>query len=1182
MNSKPAMGSNRQGIISFLLLIQGGLLLQPSQAFNVDVLKAKMLSGPPGVQFGTSIQQLSNSDGQWLLVGSPWSSFPENRMGDVYKCPVRDNSGTCEKLNLGSKITFPNVTEIKQNMSAGATLIRNDKTGGFLTCAPLWTQKCGQQYYPRGLCADINSNFQLSNIFSPAVNRCGSNMDLVIVLDGSNSIWPWEPVQNFLKKLIGSLDIGPTETQVSIIQYAKDAVFQFKLNCKNVTAEVENVEQKLGDQTNTAGAIDFARQEAFLPENGGRPKATKVMVVVTDGESHDRDKLPKVIADCEKERIIRFGIAVLGYYTRNNINPENLINEIKSIASDPKEKHFFNVSSEAALMEIASALRERIFSIEGTSNKNEDTFLLEMAQVGFSAHFVPSQDLLMLGAVGAYDWTGTTVHKSSRKTIIFARKVFQDILQDRNDSSYLGYSVTSLVTQNSVLYVAGAPRFQHTGQIVIYTVGSNDEVVIKQTEKGEQLGSYFGSVLCSVDVNRDSLTDVLLVGSPMFMGQHKNEEGKVYVFSVNKQGSLEEHGILEGPVNGRNTRFGAAIAAISDINLDGYNDVAVGAPVEDEQHGVVYIYNGYQTIIQPKHTQKIQASKINSQLQYFGLSIDGQKDLNGDTITDLSIGSIGNAVQLWSRSIANISLTVIFEPTKLSILNKTCQVNGNKVTCGRVKICFQATIKPEKHGSSINIRYNATFDVSLKSSHATSRALFQTNHMREIQEDIKVDHTLKCKEFSFYVNDKTDIVSPLSLRLDFAPKDTEAGPSLDVQTARSREFFIPFSKDCGDDEECITDLAIKIHSNIPNSSNYIVSSKQKQITINVETENKKENAFNAKVAVHFSDNIFFASAEGTDCSEENSNLVSCDIGLPFLKGGDKVSFKIIFDFNVNKPQKDTYVNFHAKSESYEDPETNFDNTANVSFTVKYDTEILFSRVTNINYYEISPEKLVPKIIHKLDEIGPEYVITLRVNTGHFPVQTTYITVEIPESTKTDNRLLYLTGVNQENNIKCDVKPNALNIEPENHSTAFKKESFRNVNDLTCENVKCESFVCTINNLDMNKEYVINITTRIWLNTFINADFQSVTLTPSAQIDTRDSLLIIKSNKLTIPVRITKPMEIKVVPVGVIVGSVIGGLLVLLALIGALWKLGFFKRKYNKLEKDEEDNENNGDNDAEEE
>lgn len=46
---------------------------------------------------------------------------------------------------------------------------------------------------------------------------------------------------------------------------------------------------------------------------GGRPGATKVMVVVTDGESHDGSKLKAVIDQCNKDNILRFGIAVSGF-----------------------------------------------------------------------------------------------------------------------------------------------------------------------------------------------------------------------------------------------------------------------------------------------------------------------------------------------------------------------------------------------------------------------------------------------------------------------------------------------------------------------------------------------------------------------------------------------------------------------------------------------------------------------------------------------------------------------------------------------------------------------------------------------------------------------------------------------------------------------------------------------------
>lgn len=52
------------------------------------------------------------------------------------------------------------------------------------------------------------------------------------------------------------------------------------------------------------------RDSAYTAAAGGRPGATKVMVVVTDGESHDGSMLNSVIAQCNEDNILRFGIAV--------------------------------------------------------------------------------------------------------------------------------------------------------------------------------------------------------------------------------------------------------------------------------------------------------------------------------------------------------------------------------------------------------------------------------------------------------------------------------------------------------------------------------------------------------------------------------------------------------------------------------------------------------------------------------------------------------------------------------------------------------------------------------------------------------------------------------------------------------------------------------------------------------
>ena len=166
------------------------------------------------------------------------------------------------------------------------------------------------------------------------------------------------------------------------------------------------------------------RKEAFMPERGARAGVKKVMVIVTDGESHDSFNLDKVMGDCDDDGIERFGIAVstnhrdiklkhfivlvnkpvnqqncifrqiqslwqvtppwkqirllcfqvLGDYNRQNKSAEEVqkfIKEIESITSQPTQDHFFNVSDEVALLTIVDALGSKIFALEGDRKHTE-------------------------------------------------------------------------------------------------------------------------------------------------------------------------------------------------------------------------------------------------------------------------------------------------------------------------------------------------------------------------------------------------------------------------------------------------------------------------------------------------------------------------------------------------------------------------------------------------------------------------------------------------------------------------------------------------------------------------------------------------------------------------------------------------------------------------------------------
>ncbi|XP_074495342.1 integrin alpha-2 [Sebastes fasciatus] len=1152
-----------------------------SHSFNVGTAGAKIFSGPAAEEFGYTVQQAKNHEGKWLLVSAPWSGFNTNRKGDVYRCPVSGSRNSCDRLNLQDSVSIPNVKNVFDNMSLGMTLTRMPAADGLMMCGPLWGQRCGDQDFYPGICARLNPLFQPQPAFSPAVQTCGGPMDIVIVLDGSNSIYPWEPMTDFLQNLIPALDIGPNNTQVSVIQYGVDPKFEFTLGDyqtkEQAVAAASKINQRYGISTNTFRAIQYASQRAFQESNGGRPDAAKVMVVVTDGESHDNDIRDSVIAECERQGITRFGIAVLGYYSRNDINTDNLIKEIKSIASVPTEKFFFNVSEEAALSTIAGALGSRIFNIEGTG-KGGDNFKMEMSQVGFSAHYSSQQGVMMLGAVGAYAWSGTVVHKRGSNVDILPVSAFEGTLQDRNHSSLLGYSVTTLSDESTEYFVAGAPRSNHSGQVIVYTVNAQTQTTIIDSERGKQIGSYFGSVMCPLDVDRDGVTDLLLVGAPMFMSDLKREEGRVYLFSVTK-GILNEQGFLSGSPPTENARFGMAISAVPDLDLDGFNDVVVGAPLEDKGKGVIYIYNGDKKTLNKQFSQRIPGSTLDPQLQYFGRSLDSYTDLNDDTVPDISIGAYGKVVQLWSRGVASVSATASFTPNKINIFNKPCDINGRKLSCFITHLCFSAAFRPVKPVGPIDISYNLTLDADLQASRVTSRGLFTKNNERFLTEKAKISSTPLCQDFKVYIQEAPDFVNSLSLKVEIQQQNADVNPVLNVSATSAWEFFNPFTKDCGSDEVCVSDLvlSVKTDTKASSSASVLVSANNRELSFDVVVRNKKENAYNTQVLATFSGNLFYSSVfpptNGVKCTSTQTQTVTCQVGYPALKKDEEVKFRMNFDYNLAQLQNQAEVKFEAKSDGKEDRPA--DNKVDISIPVRYDAGIVLSRQSNINFYVADVAVPVVTTVKSLDDIGPEFNFTVKVSTTNFPVSLLYLTIALPVTTKGGNQLLYVTSVDTQTGgaVSCDSSSlvDPLKIGGKSHKVSFSDESLWGMETLDCTSAKCEYIKCILKDTEVKSDYFVKVKTRIWSGTFLSATYQTVELTSSVDVETSNpDLLIIGLKQLPVVLTISKPGEKGEVPVGVIVGSVIGGLLLLALAVGLLWKFGFFKRKYKQLQMEADD------------
>ncbi|CAN9499026.1 unnamed protein product [Ophioblennius macclurei] len=1165
-----------------LLLWTCSLLPDLQLGFNFDTKKLKIFPGSKEAQFGYTVQQHEAGGQQWLLVGAPLEATGKQQTGDVYKCPLdAGNSAACTRLNLG-RISPENVSERKDKMRLGMTLTSNPRDSSFMTCGPLWSHECGSSLYSTGICSRVGRNFRQSHIIAPALQRCETFIDIVIVLDGSNSIYPWYEVQDFIINILQKFYIGPGQTQVGVVQYGSTVVHEFSLGEYQTVEEVveaaRSIHQRGGEETRTALGINTARTEAF--KRGGRPGAQKVMIVITDGESHDSPQLVEAVNDSELDNITMYAIAVLGYYNRRGINPEAFLKEIKFIASDPDEKHFFNVTDESALKDIVDALGERIFSLEGVHSQGR-RFGLQMAQAGFSSHFV--KDGVLLGAVGGYDWNGAVLKETKHGKIVPPQSSYQDEFPDvlKDHAAYLGYSVGSIIPpRGSQLYVAGAPRFNHTGKVIIFTLKNTGNLTVLQALLGEQIGSYFGSVLLSMDVDGDEKTDCLLVAAPMYYSDGW-ERGKVYVYSMTSQTSFVLQDVLEITDCAQNSRLGSALAQIPDMNGDGFRELVVGAPLENDHQGAVYIFFGREKAIQPQPRQRVSAAGFSAGLQYFGQSIHGVLDVNEDRLVDLAVGALGAAVIIWSRGVVRIQARLTFEPEKVNMFNKDCSRGGKKVTCMSVSVCLNLTSTTEVK-DDVGVWYSLVLD----EKRFPSRAVLDESHRQQPRSLVLRTGKMKCQRLGFSVQETADYGRPIVVALETGLQNPNDGPVLDPDWPNTQRTKLHFWNGCEQEDACKPDLVLHSNTDLlnvqkfcsqtdvalnaicsrphsPQSLTHVLESGRRRMMVFSSLKNGGDNAYGTTIHISTSSNLLFSSLLVKDqsdiqieCYSEDGlpNQRSCNVSAPFMKSHSQVNFHLEFEFSRSVFLDHVRVLMEATSEGEE--ENPDDNTNELHLALKYQADLLFTRGPAPSAFEIKPD------FEQADSSSSSFNLTYYIqNLGIWPVQNIQFRADICAVTRKGNQLVTITdySLKQVGGSRCALP----HLDPLRTITPEDLSSLPQLNTSNSVSVAVE---CSLN-IPPSTEVRVTLSGRLQRHALMAVSFKSLELLTAASIQLEPSSPMFLQEER--PVReiildLTKE-EDHAIPIRIIVGSSVGGLLLLGLLVLPLWKLGFFNRRRREEE-----------------
>lgn len=843
-------------------------------------------------------------------------------------------------------------------------------------------------------------------------------------------------------------------------------------------------------------------------------------------------------------------------------------------------------------------------------------------QAGFSADFVKS-DRVVVGGPGSFYWQGQLI--SDDISEIFGRNnnnyinPYGGTLSTKSagaqyDDSYLGYSVTvgDFNDDKQDDYVTGVPRGDKAlGYVNIFN-GLNMESMVNFT--GTQMAAYFGHSVAATDINGDGLVD-LFIGAPLFMDRGSDgklrEVGQVSVYLCRGGFSFHEPQLLTG--SEVYARYGSAIAALGDLDRDGFNDVAISAPYGGPDHtGLVYIHNGRSRGPDPTPSQVLQGKWASSYMPAsFGYSMSGNTDIDQNGYPDLIVGVFGadKAVLFRARPVISVNATLDLTPQIINPEEKTCTLpdSSTKVSCFKVKYCLKAS--GEGAPESLIFKVDVTLD-RLKQKEATKRVRFLHSRQFQYQKNMTVPNkkNIACEELEVFLRDDTefrDKITPISVTMEYsldyqkASDSTGLLPILDMSAPSNITKQAHILLDCGDDNICKPDLKLSVKS----EPQQIYIGDDNALTLEVSAENQGEGAYEAELHVFppqqadFTGVVRSQTLTRLSCAykkENNTKMVVCDLGNP-MKGGTKVLAELRFSVH-QLSEEDTSVKFDLQIVS----SNQFNN---ISPRVSSTTKLAVLAKVAIRGSSNPGQVLLPIANWKPreppvvgDDIGPQILLVYELlNSGPSTFSKASLEVDWPHHYR-NGSLLYITSFDTEGPINCttDTEINPLNVSnpqtPEknvtggippreregegrnrNHVQKRDLESLREAqNDmqtLDCGSAKCLQIRCQVGRLERGKNAILFVYSRLDVNNFLRVENQN----RSYVIQSKASFNVIEfpykkldfelpQNSTTVSVSVLWVADSsQPVPGWVVALAVLAGLLLLALLIFIMYKLGFFKR-----------------------
>lgn len=837
-------------------------------------------------------------------------------------------------------------------------------------------------------------------------------------------------------------------------------------------------------------------------------------------------------------------------------------------------------------------------------NSNTDYLQTGMCQLGTSGGF--TQNTVYFGAPGAYNWKGNS-YMIQRKDWDLSEYSYRG--SEDQGNLYIGYTMqvgSAILHPSEITLVTGAPRHQHMGAVFLLKQESGGDLQRRQVLKGTQVGAYFGSAIALADLNNDGWQD-LLVGAPYYFERKEEVGGAVYVF-MNQAGTSfpdQPSLLLHGPSR---SAFGISVASIGDINQDGFQDIAVGAPFEGL--GKVYIYHSSSGGLLKQPQQIIHGETLGLPgLATFGYSLSGKMDVDENLYPDLLVGSLSDhIVLLRARPVINIlHRTLVARPAVLD--PSLCTVTS----CVQVELCFAYN----QSAGNPNYRRNITlaYTVEADRDRRPPRLRFARSQSSVFHGFFSMPET-HCQTLELLLMDNVrDKLRPIVItmnyslplrmpdRLKLGLRSLDAYPVLNQAQAMENHTEVHFQKECGPDNKCDSNLQMRaafVSEQLQPLSRLQYSRDTKKLFLSINVTNSPsrqragEDAHEALLTLEVSSALLLSSVRPAGTCQANETITVCELGNPF-KRNQRMELLIAFEVTgVTLHTRDLRARLQLSTSSHQDNLQPVFLTLQVDYTLQASLSLMNHRLQSFFSGTVMGEAAMKTVEDVGSPLRYEFQVS-PVGDGLAALGTLVLGLEWPYEVTNGKWLLYPTEITIHSNGSWPCQPHGNLVNPLNlilsdpgvkplspqrrrrqldpggdqgpppvTLAAAKKAKSETV--LTCSNgrARCVWLECPLP--DASNITNVTVKARVWNSTFIEdyKDFDRVRVDGWATLFLRTSIPTINmENKTTwfsvdIDSELVEelPAEIELWLVLVAVGA---GLLLLGLIIILLWKCGFFKR-----------------------